>query len=253
MPARDRADAAASVTWHADASGREPGVRGRIDLEQGEHVRFGISQATGAFGPHVLPHIGAFEVTDRRFAMSNFTTGITFVLENLEGGTELVKVRPRQLEVVSPFELSRVWIPYATGMFELTLFCPPPRLLEPDGACDGLEPPMVGLDRGSMYFAVLVALCEPRLRGSSMAAVPSVQEVVARLQPSDRFSKANRSSINYHIDYLVDQKLPVSQWVKYDHSGRKHSKRAALVAFALRFDLVTEEHLAILPRPSPPT
>ncbi|NHA00368.1 hypothetical protein G5V59_10410 [Nocardioides sp. W3-2-3] len=103
------------------------------------------------------------------------------------------------------------------------------------------------LDTDTKYFAVLVALCEPRLRGSSMAAVPSVQEVVARLRGSEQFRRANRSSINYHIDYLADQKSPVGQWAKYDDGGRMHSRREALVAFALRFDLVGEEHLALLP------
>ena len=52
-----------------------------------------------------------------------------------------------------------------------------PRLLGPDKAATVPESAMSKLDTASKYFAVLVALCEPRLRGSSMAAVPSVQEV----------------------------------------------------------------------------
>ncbi|ANP52047.1 hypothetical protein AVL59_22930 [Streptomyces griseochromogenes] len=163
----------------------------------------------------------------------------------MEGGAELVKVRPRQLEMVIPFEMSRILIPTVNGIVEFNVYAPPPRLLRMDLATWTLAS-SIHLDKTSKYFAVLVALCEPRLRGSSMAAVPSVREVVERLKGIDQFRDANRSSINYHIDYLAAQKLPVSQWSKYMDDGPMHSKREALVAFALRFDLVNEEHLDLL-------
>ncbi len=79
-----------------------------------------------------------------------------------------------------------------------------------------------------------------------MAAVPSVRETVERLKDTYRIRKANRSSISYHIDYLADQKLPVNERAKYLYRARMHSKHEALVAFALRFALVREEHLALL-------
>jgi hypothetical protein len=80
-----------------------------------------------------------------------------------------------------------------------------------------------------------------------MAAIPSVQEVLERLRPARRFQQASRSSINFHIDYLLQHKLPVRQWAS-SGGGRMHSKREALVFFALRYDLVREEHLRLLPR-----
>jgi hypothetical protein len=70
--------------------------------------------------------------------------------------------------------------------------------------------------------------------------------VVERLKNTEQFREANRSNLNYHIDYLADHKLPVGQWARYVDGGRMHSKREALVAFALGFDLVREEHLALL-------
>lgn len=219
----------------------------RIDLKAGDRLNFGLSDATGEFQPDATPSIGAFEVSDHHLFFSNFTTGTTFVIENLEGGTELVKARPRQLGMVIPFEMSRILIPSSASISELTVFTPPPRLLGSEQAATLTESAMSKLDTMSKYFAVLVALCEPRLRDSSMAAVPSVQEVVERLRGIEQFRDANRSSINYHIDYLTDQKLPVSQWAKYLDEGRMHSKREALVAFSLRFDLVREEHLSLLP------
>ncbi len=236
------------LTWrnktrhHGSSDAKE-----RINLKVGERLNFGISSSTGEFQPGALPSIGTFEVSDHHLLFSNFTTSTTFVIENLEGGTELVKARPRQLGMVIPFEMSRILIPSSETISELTVFTPPPRLLGSDQAATLTESAMSKLDTASKYFAVLVALCEPRLRGSSMAAVPSVQEVVERLRGIKQFKGANRSSINYHIDYLADQKLPVGQWAKYVDEGRMHSKREALVAFSLRFDLVREEHLALLP------
>ncbi|GGN43754.1 hypothetical protein [Streptomyces fuscichromogenes] len=242
------ADMEVIMTWRNNA--RHPsgsGTRERINLKVGSQLNFGISSRTGEFQPGATPSIGAFEVSGRHLLFSNFTLSSTFVIENLEGGTELVKARPRQLDMVIPFEISRILIPSGARMIELTAFTPPPHLLGSDLATTVPESEMAQLDMTSKYFAVLVALCEPRLRGSSMAAVPSVQQVVERLRGVKQFRDANRSSINYHIDYLAEQKLPVSQWAKYMDEGRMHSKREALVAFSLRFDLVREEHLGLLP------
>jgi hypothetical protein len=80
-----------------------------------------------------------------------------------------------------------------------------------------------------------------------MAAIPSVQDVVNRLKVAPNFTGVNRSAVNYHIDYLRSCKLPIAEQSMSQSGGRMHSKREALVAFALRYDLVREEHLALLP------
>jgi hypothetical protein len=245
MQTRPQTDIEVIVTWwHRRRRPGDPGATDRTNLRDGDRLDFG--SAGGRLQPGVTPGIGAFEVAGPHLLLSNFTADTTFAIENLEGGTELVKARPRQLDTVIPFEMSRILIPSGTSIGELTVFAPPPVLLGPEQAATCAEPAISNLDLASKYFAVLVALCEPRLRGSSMAAVPSVPEVVKRLQGTTQFRDANRSSINYHIDYLTDHKLPVGQWAKYLDEGRMHSKREALVAFALRFDLVREEHLGLL-------
>ncbi|MEE1838756.1 hypothetical protein ACIODX_37690 [Streptomyces sp. NPDC088190] len=242
------ADVEVIVTWRNRARcAGGVGGKGRIDLKVGDRLNFGISSRTGEFQPGAMPSFGALELSGQHLLFSNFTTSTTFVIENLEGGTELVKARPRQLGMVILFEMSRILIPSSAGVFELTVFARPPRLLGIDQAVVTPESGIPNLNTASKYFSVLVALCEPRLRSSSMAAVPSVQEVVERLKMSKQFRDASRSSINYHIDYLAEQKLPISQWAKYVDKGRMHSKREALVAFSLRFDLVREEHLELLP------
>ncbi|MGW1915360.1 hypothetical protein ACWCQS_32700 [Streptomyces sp. NPDC002076] len=239
---------AAIVTWvNNNRDLDRESMRDRIHVKTGEQLDFRIESRTGRFEPGGKPSIGAFEFRENRLLVSNFTTSATYVIENLEGGIELVKVRPRQLRVTIPFEMSRVLIPSGENITELTVFGSPPPLMGEEQSARAPGPPMVNVETASKYFAVLVALCEPRLRGSSMAAVPSVQEVVERLRGSSQFRDANRSSINYHINYLADQKLPVNRWAKYMDEGRMHSKREALVAFALRFDIVTEEHLHLLP------
>ncbi|WP_259294759.1 hypothetical protein [Streptomyces canus] len=248
MHSRVETDAAAIVTWVNSNHDLDQGsARERIYLKAGDQLDFRIASRTGRFEPGGKPSIGALEFCENRLLVSNFTTSATYVIENLEGGIELVKARPRQLRVAIPFEMSRVLIPSGENITELTVFGSPPPLMREELSARIPGPPMVNVETASKYFAVLVALCEPRLRGSSMAAVPSVQEVVERLRGSSQFRGANRSSINYHINYLADQKLPVNRWTKCVDEGRMHSKREALVAFALRFDIVREEHLDLLP------
>ncbi|WP_248580881.1 hypothetical protein [Nocardioides sp. InS609-2] len=240
----------ATITWVQPAGPGDGPTRRRTDLCEGESADFGRDRFSGAFKLGAQPLFGSFEVDDDRLMISNYTTSTTFVIENLEGGSELVKARPRHLRMSVPFEMSRIIIPAGMDVFEFTAFGPEPQMLDAEHAIDYGNVPLARLDTASKYFAVLVALCEPRLRGNSMAAVPSVQELVARLRGTDLFTLPSRSSINYHIDYLVEQKVPVTQWAKYGDDGRRHSKREALVAFAMRFDLVSEEHLDLLPRPA---
>jgi hypothetical protein len=241
------ADIEVIVSWSNPRHPDGPQFTEQSRMRAGDRLSFGRVSGTGKLQPGAAPGIGAFEVSDRHLLFSNLTASTTFAIENLEGGTELVKARPRQLDMVIPFEMSRILIPTGTSVSEITVFASPPVLLRSDQATTFSASAVSKLDTTSKYFAVLVALCEPRLRGSSMAAVPSVQEVAERLKRTKQFRGANRSSINYHIDYLADRKLPVSQWAKYVDEGRMHSKREALVAFALRFDLVREEHLSLLP------
>lgn len=248
-------DNAVVLMWSNPAeSAQAPNNIDQVRLQPGEQLGFGISRRSGTFEPAAACRLGAFEMVGDNLFLSNFTSSTTFVIENLEGGAELVKVNSRRRRTAVPFEMSRVLIPSWAGLTQVTVFGKPPELVQELKIVDAPELAPFQLDETSKYFLVLVALCEPRLRGSSMAAVPSVQEVVDRLRQNDRFKDANRSSINYHIDYLRERKLLVEQWAMYSTNGRMHSKREALVSFALRYDLVREEHLDLLsPRVKPPT
>lgn len=220
----------------------------RAEITPGDFMAFQMSPGSGIRVADQLEAMARIDVAVGHWAMSNFTPNVTFVVENVEGGVELIKVPPRRLGVVVPFEISRVLIPSPAGVGELRVFGTPPVFADIRPAAPAQPYVLKGFSEQSKYFLVLVALCETRLRRSPMAAIPSVTEIVERLRPCPGFENANRSSINYHIDYLRRCKLPLDEWAMSVDSGRMHSKREALVTFALRHELVREEHLRLLPK-----
>ncbi|MFI6156448.1 serine/threonine protein kinase [Kitasatospora sp. NPDC051170] len=187
--------------------------------------------------------------------LSNFSASATYVVENLEGAGEHVKVAPGRLGAPVPFEFSRVLLPALGEPATFKVFAPQHAYLEgrpggPDGGRGRPGEPgehtvsPFALDPTAKYFLVLLALCEPRLRSPSAAAVPGVTEVLARLRALPGCQSLSRSAVNYHIDYLTATKLRLREPYEEGPGG---GKREELVALALRFDLVREEHLALLP------
>ncbi|MFJ9693842.1 serine/threonine protein kinase [Kitasatospora sp. NPDC101183] len=184
--------------------------------------------------------------------LSNFSATATYVVENLEGAGEHVKVAPGRLGAPVPFEFSRVLLPALGEPASFKVFAPQHAYLEdgPGRGADGehtVSP--FALDPTAKYFLVLLALCEPRLRSPSAAAVPGPTEVLARLRPLPACQGLTRSAVNYHIDYLTATKLRLREPYEEGPGG---GKREELVALALKFDLVREEHLALLPPRRPP-
>ena len=112
------------------------------------------------------------------------------------------------------------------------------------------------LDETAKYFLVLVALCEPRLRDCSTPIVPTVPQVLERLGDLPAARGLTRSAVNFHIDYLARTKLRVKSTgidATGDGTAKADWQRAALISLALQFDLVREEHLALLPPLRRPT
>ncbi|OKI30757.1 serine/threonine protein kinase [Streptomyces sp. CB03911] len=200
---------------------------------------------------------GEITAAEDYWRLSNFSAGATYVVENLEGAGEHVKVAPGRLGAPVPFEFSRVVLPSLGGSTHFKVFAPQHAYL------DGGSGPSTGehtvspfaLDPTSKYFLVLLALCEPRLR-SARATVPGATEVVERLRPLPGCRELSRSAVNYHIDYLAGVKLrlredppPAGPGLPgaAARTGPAGGKREELVSLALRFDLVREDHLALLP------
>ena len=141
-----------------------------------------------------------------------------------------------------PFEFARVSLPTRERPAEFLVFAPQHAYAEP-GASPGGDRTVAAfsLDETAKYFLILVALCEPRLRDGASVALPTAGEIVERLRGR---LELTRAAVNHHIDYLAIEKLRV----KAPEPGRLDSKREALVAIALRYGIVRDEHRRLLPR-----
>ncbi|MFB4319804.1 hypothetical protein [Actinomadura sp. 21ATH] len=204
--------------------------------------------------PSVPRLAGEILAVEDHWRLSNFSDSITVVVENPEGGGEYLRVTPRRASCPIPFEFSRV-VFAAQGMdTSFQVYAPQHLYVESSGMelaeqLDGSTTVSAfSLDQEATYFLVLVALCEPRLRGESFTAVPPSRQVMERLSELPG-RKLSVRAVNFHIDYLAEQKLRIKQPFEEE---RLDGKRTAVVDTALRFGLVREEHLALLParRPS---
>ncbi|MCT7355382.1 serine/threonine protein kinase [Streptomyces sp. 15-116A] len=234
-----------------------------LHLGPGDIVGFGRGLPGGGgvaialTDPGISRHAGQLEAAGDYWRLSNFSRSVSYVVENLEGAGEYLTVAPGRLGAPVPFEFSRVVLPALNGTASFKVFAPQHAYLG-ERSADGLGEQTVhpfALDPTSKYFLVLVALCEPRLRDPSDSALPGVGEIVERLRPLESCRDLTRSAVNYHIDYLAFTKLRLDLGEDAGPAadgGRTGAKRARLASVALRFGLVREEHLALLPRRTRP-
>jgi len=193
--------------------------------------------------------VGMLTACEQQWQITNYTRNATFVVENLEGGGEFIKIVPLWRQVTIPFELSRLVVPLRSGPATLRVFSPPPPTVLPDEAVEidnGLREHLA-LDEQAKYFLVLVALCEPRLRSSTAVAPPAIPAVVERLRSLPGFEGLTRTAVNYHIDYLFSVKLREYFPDTDGPESRTTGKREKLVDTAIKYDLVRPEHLMLLP------
>jgi serine/threonine-protein kinase len=222
-----------------------------LELAPDQTLRFG--RAPG--GPDQLSHPQAGisrlagEITSRgtHWTLTNLSRTATYLVENPEGAGEHVKVRARRIAAPIPFEISRVVIPAGHDLVSFSVFAPwQPYHEEPVAELPGSATTRAfPMDESAKYFLVLVALCEPRLRDESIA-IPSDQEVTHRLTPLPGCAELSVGAVNFHLDYLARHKLRLRPPDGEGDHGRD-PRREQIVSLALRFDLVREEHLALLP------
>ncbi|GAP45995.1 hypothetical protein [Streptomyces azureus] len=240
--------------WGADETGR-PDL---IHLGPGDIADFGRGTPGGAgvrivlTDPGVSRRAGQLEAAGDYWRLSNFSRSVSYVVENLEGAGEYLTVAPGRLGAPVPFEFSRVVIPALSATATFKVFAPQHAYLGEQSAPCGGEQTVhpFALDPTSKYFLVLVALCEPRLRDPSDTALPGVGQIVERLRPLESCRDLTRSAVNYHIDYLAFAKLRLDlgeETATGADGGRTGAKRSRLASVALRFGLVREEHLGLLP------
>ncbi len=222
---------------------------GQVRIAAGERLTFGRA---GTDGGLVIDHEGvprvAGEITAHRsfWLLSNLSEDQTYVVENPEGAGEHLKIAPGRTEAPVPFEFSRVVLPAAGDLLSFDVWAPRHAFRSADrrGLPGAATAPAFALDRTSRYFAVLAALCEPRLRGEPHASLPAVEQLVERLRPV--WPGVSRSSVYWNIDYLA-LKLRLRPGPGTAEPGlRVNGKKDSLVSLALRFDLVREDDLGVL-------
>ncbi|MGO4456903.1 serine/threonine protein kinase [Streptomyces sp. M-16] len=229
-----------------------------LRLGPGESARFGRGSETAPVELRLVDAAisrlaGEIRVTDDHWQLSNHSTTQSYLVENPEGAGEYLRVPPRRAGAPIPFEFSRVVLPTrgeATVSFQV--FAPDHVYLDPAGTGGSWGSPTVtaySFDETAIYFLVLVALCEPRLRDESPVAVPTTPEIVERLAGLPGCAQLTARAVSSHIDYLADEKTRISAPAETGpgRGPRRNGKRESLVGLALRFGLVREEHLALLP------
>jgi hypothetical protein len=176
--------------------------------------------------------------------LTNLSTRSVYLVENMEGAGEFIRVGPGRAGIPVPFEISTVVLAAGQETVSFQVYTP-----EQPGFVGGGPGELLGdrtatafpMDRGAKYFLVLVALCEPRLRNGALAGLPNVGQVAERLRPLSGCEGLTGRAVDFHIDYLARVK------VRLRAGEGVAARREALAAFALRFGLVREEDLALLP------
>jgi serine/threonine-protein kinase len=224
-----------------------------VTLAPGGVARFGRGAPEAAvditLSDRAVPRLaGEIAAAGDHWTLTNLSRDTTYVVDNPEGAGEHMKVPPGRYAAPVPFEISRVVIPARGEFVTFHVFAPMHSFVERDPATGGDRTlSAFPLDESAKYFLVLVALCEPRLRDQSLVAIPTIERVVARLRPLDPCRDLTVAAVTFHIDYLARTKLRVKQDPSGGSAERLDTKRAALVSLALRFNLVREEHLRLLP------
>ena len=225
-----------------------------VNVRPGQTLRFGRG------GPDLVVDIelanegvsrlaGEITAAEDYWLISNLSTDTSYVVDNPEGGGEYLTVAPRRIAAPVPFEFARVSLPAPERPVEFLVFAPQHAYAEPghEQSLDGDRTlAAFALDETAKYFLILVALCEPRLRDGASVVLPTAGEIVERLRGHERCADLTRAAVNHHIDYLAIEKLRV----KSSDAGageRLDTKREALVAVALRFGIVRDEHRRLLP------
>ncbi|MBT2489624.1 serine/threonine protein kinase [Streptomyces sp. ISL-96] len=229
-----------------------------LRLGPGESARFGrgstaIPVELRLDDPAISRLAGEIRVTEDHWQLTNHSTTHSYLVENPEGAGEYLRVPPRRVGASIPFEFSRVVLPTRGEVtISFQVFAPDHVYLDPEamGAPWGSNTVTAySLDETATYFLVLVALCEPRLRDQSRVAVPTTPQIVERLRGHLACGELTARAVSSHIDYLAEEKLRIGVPDAHEpgKGDRRNGKREEIVGLALRFGLVREEHLALLP------
>lgn len=224
-------------------------------LTPGETRTFGrggrdrdVDMRLGAGDRAVHRHAGEITSHGDHWRISNLSPNKSYIVENTERLAGYVQVQPNTHGMVVPFETSRVRVPGATGEHSFLVMAPAacsavlspesPGIAEDDWADstgERTEANSFRMDRWHTYYRVLVALCEPRLRGLT-PPVPTQNQVAQRLG-------IGTAAVNAQVNYLLKDKFKV----ELEGGGQGQGWRSqVLIDKALHFGVVTERDLRLL-------
>ncbi|MFJ8039431.1 serine/threonine protein kinase [Kitasatospora sp. NPDC096147] len=224
-----------------------------LELGAGESARFGRDASQHGVrivcaDPAVPRVAGEIRAAEDHWQLTNFSETLSYLVENPEGAGEYVRVAPRRVGAPIPFEFARVVLPSRGPLQTFKVYAPAHTYQEVSPVAPLYGPSTVAafsLDESATYFLVLVALCEPQLRDLSVSAVPTNRQVIERLRDHRAGRELTDTAVDFHIDYLARHKLRIRRPTA--GGPRTTGRREAVVALALRFGLVREEHLGVLP------
>jgi len=187
--------------------------------------------------PHAAGRIIAYH---DHWRIDNLSRTAMLVVEDMENPCHLITVPASRLATTVSFELARV-TNYGTPL--VNIFGP-----EPAHAADCIAPCPAHtsasgtweIDRRAAYFAVLLALCEPRLRGDQYSLLPTSADIAISLKR--RGIDLSSAAVDTQIEYLV-QRLSIRPSERAARRGPTWRK-LALAQFAIRHGLVLPDDLA---------
>ena len=209
-----------------------------------------VDLTLGAGDRAVHRHAGDITSYGDHWRISNLSPNKSYVVENTERLAGFVQVPPNTHGMLVPFETSRVRVPGAAGEHSFLVMAPaacsgilvPGALSAADGddgwgdsSGERTEANSFRMDRWHTYYRVLVAFCEPQLRGLT-PPVPTQNQVAQRLN-------IGTAAVNAQVNYLLKDKFKV----ELEGGGHGQGWRSqVLIEKALSFGVVTERDLALL-------
>lgn len=219
-------------------------------LATGERLMFGACGCGACefdlvvpVGP-VGPAMGRISARRDHWRLDNLGSP-PLVVVDLERPQNQVTVGRGHAGVAVPFELARI---HDSGQPLATVFGPEPSVLQRTvSPCPAVQRTRQScyLDPDTTYFAVLVALCEPRLSPlagaatTTAAVLPTSVEIARSL--ARRGIPITTRAVDAHIEYLVD-KLGLRS-AEPATRARRSWRKEALVGTALRRELVAPDYL----------
>jgi hypothetical protein len=225
------------------------------DLHVGQAAVFGTCGCARCGHDLIVAPIAPGQAAGRITAFSdhwrldNLSRTNVLYVKDMERKGDQISVPPGRGAVMVSFELAQVFAGQARPALLMTVFGPEPDTKwEPANPCPMVpSEPSEPLDRGTIYFAVLVALCQNRLRGDADAPLPTSSAIAATLTRQGRHTTAR--AVDANIEYLLGR-LGLRRG--NHHLPRRSWRKEALATAAIQRGIVTlDDCLAAMAHHSP--